>query len=110
MVNKVTSIKQQPAKMPALVPALKNPFLDSSRKRKSGAAERCDTEIKGNLLDFQFRIGRAGALARSMALALEGHVLAFEIEATEGCLGIAELLDGIRDEMYDLSQSKFKVD
>ena len=41
-----------------------------------------------------------------MALALDGAVLEFEIEATEGCLGVAELLDGIRDEMYNLSQSK----
>ena len=86
------------------------PGVNVSRKSKKGAAERRDDRIKDRLLDFQFRIGRAVALARSMALALDGQVLAFEIEATEGCLGIAELLDGIRDEMYNLSQSKSSAD
>ena len=110
MASKITPIKKRPAKMPALEPALKKPPRNSPKKRNRGAAERRDTEFKDTLLDFQFRIGRAVALARSMALALDGQVLAFEMEATEGCLGIAELLDGIRDEMYNLSQSKSLAD
>jgi hypothetical protein len=74
-------------------------------KSKSKRPSR-DDRIKDNLHDFQFRIGRASALARALALALDGKVLEFEIEATEGCLGVAELLDGIRDDMYNLSQTK----
>jgi hypothetical protein len=81
------------------------PDISVKSKRRSRGEVR-DARIKDRLLDFQFRIGRAAALARSLALALDGQVLEFEIEATEGCLGVAELLDGIRAEMYDLSQSK----
>jgi hypothetical protein len=63
-----------------------------------------EASIKNRLHDLQFRVGRAAALARSMALALDGKVLEFDIEAAEGCLGVAELLDQIRTEMYEMSQ------
>lgn len=79
-----------------------------SKPKKLSRGQREEARIKDRLHDFQFRVGRAAALARSMALALEHAgvgVITFEIEATEGCLGVAELLDGIRDEMYNLSQA-----
>ena len=74
-------------------------------KRRSRGELR-DARIKDRLDDFQYRIGRAAALARALALACDGQVMAFGIEPTEGCLGVAELLDGIQGEMYDLSLSK----
>lgn len=64
-----------------------------------------DASLKQQLHDFQFRIGRASALARALALACDGQVMAFGVEPTEGCLGVADLLDGIQGEMYDLSQA-----
>jgi hypothetical protein len=65
--------------------------------------------IKERLHDLQFRVGRASALAKSLALSLDGQpVLAFGLEPTEGCLGVAELLDGIQEEMYMLSQGNVR--
>jgi hypothetical protein len=77
----------------------------SIKRRRKACSETKAAGIKEQLHDLQSRIGRASALARSMALALDGQVLSFEIEAAEGCLGIAELLDRVRDEIEVIAQS-----
>jgi hypothetical protein len=53
--------------------------------------------------DWEARLSHAAALARSLALALDGTVLAYQMEPSEACLGIAELLDGIGGEMENLA-------
>jgi hypothetical protein len=78
----------------------------NAKSKRLSRRERDEARIKDRLHDFQFRIGRASALAKALALACDGQVMAFGIEPTEGCLGVAELLDSIQGEMYDLSQSK----
>ena len=71
---------------------------------KKRAPRDRDASIRKRVTDLGFRVARAAALSRAMALALEGQVLEFGIEAPDGCLGIADLLDGIRDEMWRMSE------
>jgi len=54
------------------------------------------------LADFQVRLGRAGALSRALALALDGVSLDFGIDPCEGCMGVADLLDGIVNDMIEM--------
>lgn len=82
------------------------PGVSVTKPKRRSRRETQESCIKDRLYGFQHRIGHAAALARAMAFALDGKVLPFEIEATDGCLGVAELLDGIRADMYDFSQSK----
>jgi hypothetical protein len=75
------------------------PDMSIKAKKRKARGETQAAGIKEKLHDLQFRVGRACALTRAMALALDGQVLPSEIEAGEACLGVAEMLDGIRDEM-----------
>jgi hypothetical protein len=85
------------AKVTPIRADVKVPAPKKKRDRKSGASGE-------QLENWQSRLGHAAALARAMALALDGKVLEFEIEAAEGCLGVAGLLDTIRMEMYEIAE------
>jgi hypothetical protein len=69
-----------------------------------------DASLKKRLHKVQFRLGRAVALTRALAAAFEDEFVRVhgteEIDAMDGMLGLADLLDGIRAEMCGLYQSK----
>lgn len=67
-----------------------------------------DASLKKRLDEFQSRLGRAVALTRAMAATFQEQSVCIsgtgteEIDAMDGMLGVAELLDGIRADMVDL--------
>ncbi len=66
--------------------------------------------LKEKMDGFQTRIGRAVALARAMGAAFQDqavhvHTVGGEIDAMDGLLGIADLLDAIRDDMVNMNDA-----
>lgn len=72
------------------------------RKRKRDR----DEWLRKTIDEFQFRLARAVALARAMGVAFQDQSVQIhggEIDAMGGMLGLAELLDGIRADMVDIT-------
>jgi hypothetical protein len=62
-----------------------------------------DGSLKRKIDDFQMRVGQASALARCLALSLDGIVLADDADGMDAANGLADLLDGIRADMVDVT-------
>jgi hypothetical protein len=66
-----------------------------------------DAGLKKRLDEFQSRLGRAVALSRAMATAFQDVSVDVhgneELDAMDGMLGLADLLNGIREDMVNLS-------
>jgi len=77
------------------------------KRRGTGKAAR-ESKLKSQMLEYSIQVDQASALTRSMAVTLQDtDPLAFGVRASDGCLGIAELLEKISEDMrYHYFQSE----